>query len=157
MGDGRWPLGDELITLETSILCGSTTGEGISGMDNSELMVVVEQSVNEMLVWVGFGTLVGLSAKAVMPGRDPGGAVATVLMGIGGCVIGCGCLMFFTNLPRVTPISPLGFVAATSGAFLLLFFYRMLSGSFWTESEDGDSFFFRRDRRRRRRVLLRDS
>jgi hypothetical protein len=74
-------------------------------------------------------------------------------MGIGGSVIGCGMLMFFTNVPKVTPISPLGFLAATGGAFLLLFFYRLLSGSFMTESEDGDRYLFRRTRRRRRELL----
>ena len=37
--------------------------------------------VNDILVWIGFGILVGLLAKAIMPGRDPGGAVTTLLMG----------------------------------------------------------------------------
>ena len=35
-----------------------------------------------ILIWIGFGTFVGLGAKALMPGRDPGGSVATLLMGI---------------------------------------------------------------------------
>jgi uncharacterized membrane protein YeaQ/YmgE (transglycosylase-associated protein family) len=110
-----------------------------------------------MLVWVGFGTLVGLAAKAIMPGRDPGGAVSTVLLGIGGSVIGCGVLMYFTGGKRVTPISGVGFLAATAGAFALLFFYRLLSGTFFVEAEDADSsFIFRRNRRRRRRELLSD-
>ena len=65
-----------------------------------------ETAVNEFLVWVGFGTIVGLAAKAIMPGRDPGGAVGTLLMGIVGCIIGCGTLMFFWEGNRVTPISP---------------------------------------------------
>ena len=56
---------------------------------------VVERSIQEFLVWVGFGTIVGLTAKAIMPGKDPGGAVATLLMGIVGSVIGCGSLAFF--------------------------------------------------------------
>ncbi|HBL46963.1 MAG TPA: transglycosylase, partial [Planctomycetaceae bacterium] len=47
---------------------------------------ILQEAVNEMLVWVGFGTLVGLAAKAIMPGKDPGGAVSTMLMGIGGSV-----------------------------------------------------------------------
>ena len=51
-------------------------------MIDAETSKIIEQSINELLVWVGFGTLVGLAAKAIMPGRDPGGAVATVLMGI---------------------------------------------------------------------------
>lgn len=88
---------------------------------------VVERSLQEFLVWVGFGTIVGLTAKAIMPGKDPGGAVATLLMGIVGTVIGCGTLAFFVRDAKITPISLWGFVAATSGAFLLLGFYRILN------------------------------
>lgn len=88
---------------------------------------VVERSIQEFLVWVGFGTIVGLTAKAIMPGKDPGGAVATLMMGIIGTVIGCGSLAFFVRDTKITPISLLGFIAATSGAFLLLAFYRILS------------------------------
>lgn len=88
---------------------------------------VVERSIQEFLVWVGFGTIVGLTAKAIMPGKDPGGAVATLLMGIVGSIIGCGTLAFFIPNTKITPISPFGFIAATAGAFLLLAFYKMLS------------------------------
>lgn len=105
-------------------------------MIDAETMQVLEESVREVLVWVGFGTLVGLTAKAIMPGRDPGGAVATLLLGIGGSVIGCGSLMFFADMPRVTPISPMGFVMGTAGGFVLLFFYRLLSGTLIKEAED---------------------
>jgi uncharacterized membrane protein YeaQ/YmgE (transglycosylase-associated protein family) len=123
-------------------------------MPDAEMQKIIEQSLHEFLVWVGYGTLVGLAGKAIMPGRDPGGAVATVLMGIAGSVIGCGCVLFFTDGQRVTPISGIGFLAATAGAFVLLFFYRLLSGSFISESEDGDRFMSRRSRRRRRREIL---
>jgi hypothetical protein len=58
-------------------------------------------------------------------------------MGIGGSVIGCGTLMFFWQGQRVTPISPLGFVVATGGAFLLLLFYRLLGGYFFVEDDTG--------------------
>ena len=90
---------------------------------------------NDVLSWVGFGTLAGLAAKAVMPGRDPGGAVATLLIGIAGTFIGGGVLMYFANGERVVPISPQGFLVATLGAFILLFFYRLLSGRFFVEGE----------------------
>ncbi len=123
-------------------------------MFDSDLMEMARQAVNELLVWVGFGTLVGLAAKAIMPGRDPGGTVATVLMGIGGSVIGCGTLLFFMEGKRVTPISTIGFAAATGGAFLLLFFYRLLAGGFVTEAEDGERIMNRRTRRRRQRDLI---
>ena len=125
-------------------------------MPDANLMQMAEQAAHEVLVWVGFGTLVGLAAKAVMPGRDPGGALATLLMGIGGSVIGCGTLLFFLDGQRVTPISTLGFFAGTGGAFLILLFYRLLSGSLFTESEDGERILYRRNRRRRREVLVRD-
>ncbi|HTM55860.1 MAG TPA: GlsB/YeaQ/YmgE family stress response membrane protein [Pirellulales bacterium] len=104
---------------------------------DAQLTATVQQWANDLLVWVGFGTLVGLMAKAIMPGRDPGGAVATLLMGIGGTVIGCGCMMYFTNGQRITPVSPMGFVVATVGAFVLLFFYRLLGGRFFYEGDRG--------------------
>jgi uncharacterized membrane protein YeaQ/YmgE (transglycosylase-associated protein family) len=100
-----------------------------------QLPAEVQQWANDLLVWVGFGTLVGLMAKAVMPGRDPGGAVATLSMGIGGTIIGCSALMFFTDGQRVTPIGLVGFVVATVGALSLLFFYRLLSGRFFVEGD----------------------
>jgi uncharacterized membrane protein YeaQ/YmgE (transglycosylase-associated protein family) len=95
-------------------------------------LTVVEQAshlANDFLVWVGFGTLAGLTAKALMPGKDPGGALTTLLMGIGGSVIGCGVLMFCLNGQRVTPISTIGFIVATAGAFILLGFARLLGGN----------------------------
>ena len=125
-------------------------------MVSPEFMQILEQSAHEILVWVGFGTLVGLAAKAIMPGRDPGGAVATLMMGIAGCVIGCGVIMFFIEGARVTPISIPGFLAGTAGAFLLLFFYRLLSGSFFVESERHDGWAHRLRRRRRRHAIARD-
>jgi uncharacterized membrane protein YeaQ/YmgE (transglycosylase-associated protein family) len=125
-------------------------------MVSPEFQQILEQSAHEILVWVGFGTLVGLSAKALMPGRDPGGAVATLMMGIAGCIIGCGVLMFFTDGARISPVSPLGFVCGTLGAFVLLFFYRLLSGSFIAESEPGDTWMHRLRRKRRRTAIARD-
>ena len=95
----------------------------------------LQQWANDVLVWIGFGTLVGLLAKAIMPGRDPGGAVATLAMGIGGTVIGCGTLSYFYEGRRVTPISPMGLAVATGGAFLILFFYRLLGGYWFAEGE----------------------
>jgi uncharacterized membrane protein YeaQ/YmgE (transglycosylase-associated protein family) len=120
---------------------------------DAELMIAIEQALHEFLMWVGFGTLVGLFAKAIMPGRDPGGAVATLLMGIAGSVIGCGSLMFFWEGRRVSPLSFLGFLAAVAGAFLLLLFYRILAGYYFVESEPGDHILHETYRRRRRRLL----
>lgn len=96
---------------------------------------VIRAFLEDVLIWVGFGTMVGLVAKAIMPGRDPGGTLATVTMGVGGVVFGCGMVSFFLEGPRVTPISPLGALVGTVGAFALLSFYRLLAGYFFTEGE----------------------
>ena len=116
-----------------------------------EFPEIVQSWANEVLVWIGFGTLVGLLAKAIMPGRDPGGAVATLAMGIGGAIVGCGTLAYFWEGQRVTPISPLGMVVATAGAFILLFFYRLLSGYFFVEGDQEAAYRIQRRGRYRRR------
>ncbi len=124
-------------------------------MSQDQIMLVVEQTANEFLVWVGFGTLVGLAAKAIMPGRDPGGAVVTMIMGIGGSVIGCGILAFFWQGIQITPVSPMGAVVSTAGAFIILFFYKLLSGCYFVEAEDGEHYLHRHRRTRRRRRMVR--
>ena len=103
--------------------------------DSAELPQMLQQWANDVLVWVGFGTIVGLLAKAIIPGRDPGGAIATLAMGVGGTVIGCGVVSYFYQGQRVTPISPLGLAVATGGAFVILFFYKLLGGYFFIEGE----------------------
>ncbi len=127
-------------------------------MDNPPLMDSVQELAHQMLVWVGFGTLVGLLAKAIMPGKDPGGAIATLAMGIAGTVIGCGCVSYFWKGHMVSPISPLGFCVATAGAFILLFFYKLLGGYYF---EEGAGPLVRRRRllqfgRRRQRMVEAD-
>lgn len=122
-------------------------------MPELELPANLHHWANDALVWIGYGTLVGLLAKAIMPGRDPGGTVATLAMGVGGTVIGCATLSYFSNGMRVTPLSPLGFAVATAGAFVLLFFYRLLGGRFFHEGErrvlvEGGPRYLRRGRLR---------
>lgn len=102
-------------------------------MENQQFMETAQVWANHILVWVGFGTIVGLLAKAIMPGKDPGGAVATLAMGVAGTVIGCGVLSYFWRGHIVSPISPVGFCVATAGAFVLLFFYKLLGGYYFDE------------------------
>lgn len=101
---------------------------------------------NQALTWIGFGTVVGLTAKAIMPGRDPGGTVATLMMGIAGTLIGCAILRFFYPTTNVQPISLEGFSVGAGGAFVLLLFYKILGGYWFTEGEQ----LTHRHRRRRR-------
>ena len=121
-------------------------------MDFDQLAVYA----NLALTWIGFGTVVGLAAKAVMPGRDPGGAIATVLMGIAGTLIGCACLQYFSVGPRaVEPISFEGFAVGSGGALVLLTFYKVLGGYWFTEGERS-TLRTRRRRRSSRRAVYDD-
>ena len=126
-------------------------------MTEAEVIEILRSSLNELLRWVGFGTLTGLAAKAIMPGRDPGGAIATMLTGIAGSVIGCGTALFFWRDMSIDPISMKGFFAAVIGAFVLLFFYRLLSGSFFNETSDTEDGWVHRLRRRtKKRKVIED-
>src|SRR4029077_9909551 len=82
------------------------------------------------LIWIGFGTLVGLLAKAILPGKDPGSAFATVLIGIFGSIVGAAMLFFFSGV-RVSPISAGGFAVALVATVILLGMYRLLYGRNW--------------------------
>lgn len=74
-----------------------------------------------ILGWMLFGLIVGIIAKLVMPGRDPGGILVTMLIGIVGAVLG-GFIGRAMGLYQ--PGEPAGFFVATLGAILLLFIYR---------------------------------
>ena len=75
-----------------------------------------------ILGWILFGLVVGIVAKFIMPGRDPGGIIITILLGIVGALIG-GFIGQALNLYQ--PGEPAGFVGATLGAILVLWIYRM--------------------------------
>jgi uncharacterized membrane protein YeaQ/YmgE (transglycosylase-associated protein family) len=72
--------------------------------------------------WIIFGLVIGLIAKLLMPGRDPGGVILTTLLGIVGAVIG-GFLGRALGLYQAG--EPAGFMMATLGAILVLVIYRM--------------------------------
>ena len=95
-----------------------------------ELSQNAQHWVNVVLIWVGFGTLAGLSAKVIIPLRQPSGSLAALVLGIVGSVVGLLVLSLFVNDRQLNPISPLGFLAATGGAFLLLVCYRLVYGCF---------------------------
>lgn len=112
-------------------------------------LVQLQQTMNLALTWIGFGTVVGLAVKVVMPGREPGGSVASLLMGIVGTLLGCAILQFFNWGQTVMPISVEGFFVGTAGALAILTFYKVMGGH-WFE-EDQASWFRHQPRRRRRR------
>ena len=75
--------------------------------------------------WIIFGLIVGAIAKLVMPGRDPGGIVVTMALGIAGALLG-GFLG--RAIGWYGPNDAAGFLMSLVGAVLLLFIYRMAVG-----------------------------
>jgi uncharacterized membrane protein YeaQ/YmgE (transglycosylase-associated protein family) len=78
-----------------------------------------------ILGWILFGLIVGIVAKLVMPGRDPGGFIITILLGIVGALVG-GFLGRAFGLYREG--DPVGFIMAVVGSIVLLLLYRMVAG-----------------------------
>jgi uncharacterized membrane protein YeaQ/YmgE (transglycosylase-associated protein family) len=76
-----------------------------------------------ILSWIVFGLVVGIIAKLLMPGRDPGGFIVTILLGIAGALIGgfIGRAMGFYG-----PGQSAGWIVSILGAIILLAIYRML-------------------------------
>ena len=75
--------------------------------------------------WIVFGLIVGAIAKLLMPGRDPGGIIVTMLLGIAGALIG-GFLG--RALGWYGPNDSAGFLMSLLGAVVLLWLYRMMMG-----------------------------
>jgi uncharacterized membrane protein YeaQ/YmgE (transglycosylase-associated protein family) len=73
--------------------------------------------------WIVFGLIVGVIAKLLMPGRDPGGFIITMLLGIAGAVTGG---MIGRTLGWYGPNEGAGFLMSLLGAVLLLVLYRKL-------------------------------
>lgn len=79
-----------------------------------------------ILVWIVFGLVVGLIARAIMPGRQGMGLIATTLLGIAGSLVGglVGSLISGAEAFRFTPA---GFIGAVLGALLLLFLFGLVN------------------------------
>jgi len=79
-----------------------------------------------MLWTILVGLIVGALAKLFMPGKDPGGIIITILLGIGGAAV-AGFLGRLLGL--YVPGSAPGLIASILGAMLLLFAYRSMKKS----------------------------
>jgi uncharacterized membrane protein YeaQ/YmgE (transglycosylase-associated protein family) len=76
--------------------------------------------------WILLGLIAGIFAKWIMPGKDEGGVIITILLGVAGAFVG-GYLGSFLGLGTVGGLGITSILTATAGALLLLLFlYRQL-------------------------------
>ena len=75
--------------------------------------------------WILFGLVVGIVAKFLMPGRDPGGFVITAILGIVGALVGG---FVGHSIGWYGDGDPVGFVMAVIGSIIVLALYRVTPG-----------------------------
>jgi len=79
----------------------------------------------EIVMILVTGLAIGVVAKFLMPGDDPGGMIVTTLIGIAGAFVGS----FLTSAVGFASMGSIGsFIAAVIGAMLLLYGYRLIKG-----------------------------
>jgi uncharacterized membrane protein YeaQ/YmgE (transglycosylase-associated protein family) len=89
----------------------------------------------DVLAWIVFGLIAGVIAKAILPGKDPGGAIITIVIGIVGSLIGGfigRTLMGYGQINDSGDLSRPGFLTslllAVVGSIVLLAGYRLIKG-----------------------------
>jgi uncharacterized membrane protein YeaQ/YmgE (transglycosylase-associated protein family) len=82
-----------------------------------------------LLSWILMGLIVGILAKWIMPGDDPGGLIMTILLGVAGAFVG-GLIGSAVGLGTVTGFNIGSLALAVGGALLLLWGHRRLKGRF---------------------------
>ena len=87
-------------------------------------------TVETIVIWVIVGLIVGAIAKLLMPGRDPGGFIVTILLGIAGAFVGgwVGEQLGIGSTAGVTSFDLGSLGLAILGAIILLVIYRLIAG-----------------------------
>jgi uncharacterized membrane protein YeaQ/YmgE (transglycosylase-associated protein family) len=80
-----------------------------------------------IISWIIFGFIAGTVARLIHPGRDPGGCLITILLGIGGALVG-GYVGTLLGWGRVSGFELRSLGLAVLGALILLIVYRMVFG-----------------------------
>ncbi len=78
---------------------------------------------NGWIVWIIIGGIAGAIAKLLMPGKDPGGCIVTILLGIAGALLAG---FIGQSLGLASTANGAGFIGAVIGAFIILFIYRLI-------------------------------
>ncbi|MER7761591.1 GlsB/YeaQ/YmgE family stress response membrane protein [Streptomyces sp. NPDC097619] len=82
-----------------------------------------------IIAWILIGLLAGFIAKALMPGRDPGGVIITILIGIAGGLLGGWLGKVIFGVDSIDGFFDLStWIAAIVGSMILLALYRVFTG-----------------------------
>ncbi len=81
-----------------------------------------------IISWIVVGLIAGILGKLIMPGRDPGGFLLTIVIGMIGALVG-GFIVQLLGGTGLTGFSIWSILVATLGAIILLAVYRMFAGS----------------------------
>ncbi|MCU1267605.1 MAG: Transglycosylase-associated protein [Acidobacteria bacterium] len=86
----------------------------------------------DIIGWIVFGLIAGLLARWLMPGKDPGGCIITVILGIAGAVVGGFVARILGLATNTVTLGDRNFLVqlafAVLGAIIILALYRMLAG-----------------------------
>ncbi|MDR0327585.1 MAG: GlsB/YeaQ/YmgE family stress response membrane protein [Planctomycetaceae bacterium] len=91
-----------------------------------ELSAVSQSWVYLILLWVGFGAVVGLAANAFLPAGSPSGFFGNLVIGVAGSCAGPVTFVFVLKPQNFHPMSPIGFTISVLASILLLVLYRSL-------------------------------
>ena len=81
-----------------------------------------------ILIWIIFGIIAGGLAKLIMPGRDPGGCIVTILLGVAGAFLGGFLYETFLGGSSYMTFSVSSLIVAIIGALIILGIYRLIIG-----------------------------
>ena len=87
----------------------------------------IEEDVLGIISWIVFGLIAGIIAKLIMPGRDPGGCIITMLLGIAGAFVGGFLYRLLTGREVFFHFDLGSLVVAVVGAIVILAFYRLIA------------------------------
>ena len=79
-----------------------------------------------ILSWIVMGLIAGVLAKFIMPGKDPGGIIVTILIGIAGAFVGGFISSKFLGYGTVSGLNLYSLLIAVGGALVLLVLYRVI-------------------------------
>ncbi|MEW6637178.1 MAG: GlsB/YeaQ/YmgE family stress response membrane protein [Actinomycetota bacterium] len=81
-----------------------------------------------ILAWIVFGLIAGIIAKLLTPGRDPGGCIITMLLGVAGAFLGGFIFELLTGRPQIMRFDLGSLIVAVIGAVIILLIYRAIAG-----------------------------